>query len=137
MIKTYLELIEATIAKYEHAEALSKVNDSEPGVYAIKCFYEAKLPGSVGCGIGCHMATEHARQLDENFGPSTAINTLCRTAGARAIINQYFDVEAISITQMRRFQGLHDASDSVEQYLGLLRIEREIILNPPSDGIPF
>lgn len=120
MITSYKQLLEETLAKYEQATALNRIegNDSRiPGKPV--CFYAAIKDGAVGCAIGCHLDLGDAEGLDEyNDGP-TGIQFVARRFPD--IINATFDVGAIGLGNMQTLQRTHDGAANLDNFRNQLR----------------
>ena len=137
MYQTYLEVLEATLAKYENAQALSKgmkvedengsmvIQPKPPGSILSGCYYRHSVNG-IGCAIGCHLSDENAIFLEDSG------------VGAGYIFNMFYDektipvlravfAESITPGQLQELQEAHDRADNVENFRYQLRqlIERE------------
>lgn len=102
--KNYLQLLEATLAKYENAQSLCCVseNDDFRPVYA--------HANGIGCGIGCHLSAEQAQQLDVIGAEEGSYGWLdiFDRKDVRALTGDIFD--NIAIEDLAALQSMHDLS---------------------------
>lgn len=106
MINSYKELLQETLAKYEHVKFLSR----DGGL----CLYGDKANG-VGCGIGCHLPAWFGDQLD-HLDTSNIANIIRDRPHETLLIKQYINVDAIGVNLLVEMQVAHDTATSVAKY---------------------
>lgn len=110
MYQNYLQLLEATLAKYENAQSLCCVSEDDDfrPVYA--------HVNGIGCAIGCHLSAEQAQQLDAigALAGRYGWEDISDRADVRALVGSIFD--NIDIKDLSALQSMHDLSAGIYDY---------------------
>lgn len=110
MYQNYLQLLEATLAKYENAETLC-CDISEDGPRA----HYAHVNG-IGCAVGCHLSAQQAQQLETLLAPNGeyAWREIHARDDVRALVGDIFD--NIDLEDMDDLQYMHDSAIDAYDY---------------------
>lgn len=111
MYQNYLELLEATLAKYENAETLCCEISPDDGPRA----HYAHVNG-IGCAVGCHLSAQQAQQLETLCAPNGEYmwRDIHTREDVRILVGDIFD--NIDLEDMDELQFMHDNAIDVNDY---------------------